>query len=275
MFNVRHVLGRLRHAVGNIMWLKPLRLRLGYALIMPWEWPTNYGVEAAIHFPRFQRGHENEEAAAEDLRRIAGYTMTKYDRSIVLSNLVKHMEDRSIPGALVECGVWRGGSSGIMALSNLRWGRVRRPLVLFDTWGDWPNPTEDDTRQWAELVEGRLVKADNTGAYEACRHLLEEVVGYPAEAIVYHRGLFEMTLPMAGRMGSIAVLRLDCDWYDSVRLCLEHLAPLVSPGGVVLIDDYGYCEGARKAVDEYIAAHTPTVFLHYVDYTCRYFMMPG
>jgi len=65
----------------------------------------------------------------------------------------------------------------------------------------------------------------------------------------------------------IAILRLDTDWYDSTKIELEILYPLLEPGGVLIIDDYGHFEGARKAIDEYFKTEKP--FMHYVDYTCR------
>ena len=67
----------------------------------------------------------------------------------------------------------------------------------------------------------------------------------------------------------IALLRLDTDWYESTRHELLHLYPLLERNGVLIIDDYGHWQGARKAVDEYFAASATPVFLHRVDYTAR------
>jgi hypothetical protein len=265
------LLSRLRRSLARRPGLRPLRLRIGHYFVMPWEWPTLFSLSMARHFPEFRRGWDNEAQAAEDIVKVLGHTMTKYDRCVALHNLVKHVEDRRIEGGLVECGVWRGGSSGLMALANQRYGRQRRPLVLFDAWGDWPDPTPDDGERFEELEAGRLKKADNAGALDACRDLLERGIGYPRERIAYHQGLFQDTLPAAApSLGRIAVLRIDCDWYEQVRLCLDALYPLVSPGGVVVFDDYGYCEGARKAVDEYLGRAASPPFLHFVDYSCRY-----
>ena len=78
--------------------------------------------------------------------------------------------------------------------------------------------------------------------------------GYPPERIHFVRGPVEETLP-AGAPDEIALLRLDTDWYESTRHELEHLYPRLAAGGVLLVDDYGHWEGARKAVDEYFADH--------------------
>ena len=75
-------------------------------------------------------------------------------------------------------------------------------------------------------------------------------------------------------MRAIAVLHLDGDWYDSVKVCLEHFYDRVSPGGIIQIDDYGHWQGARKAVDEFMATRHITVPLRYLDYTGRQLVKP-
>jgi hypothetical protein len=62
-------------------------------------------------------------------------------------------------------------------------------------------------------------------------------------------------------------LRLDTDWYESTKIELEILYPLLEPGGILIIDDYGHFSGARKAVDEYFKNKIP--FMFHVDYSCR------
>jgi (2Fe-2S) ferredoxin len=87
------------------------------------------------------------------------------------------------------------------------------------------------------------------------------------------KGLFQDTVPRCD-VGPIAVLHLDGDWYESVKVCLDHLYDRVSPGGVIQIDDYGHWEGARKAVDEFMVARRLTGPLRYLDYTGRQLIKP-
>jgi O-methyltransferase len=91
--------------------------------------------------------------------------------------------------------------------------------------------------------------------------------GYPAERLHLHRGPVEETLPRQSP-GPLALLRLDTDWYKSTLHELEHLYPLLAGGGILIIDDYGHWQGARRAVDEYFA-DSPPLLLNRIDYTGR------
>ena len=87
------------------------------------------------------------------------------------------------------------------------------------------------------------------------------------------KGLFQDTLATAG-VRSIAVLHLDCDWYDSVKACLDHLYDRVSPGGIIQFDDYGHWAGTRKAVDDFFRHRAIELRLRRLDYTGRQFVKP-
>lgn len=142
-----------------------------------------------------------------------------------------------------------------------------RPLWVFDTFEGIPPPSaEDPDRAIAELYTG------------SCKSELAEVetlfdgLGILGRSRLI-KGLFHETLPEA-QIGTIAVLHLDGDWYESVKVCLEHLYDRVSPGGVVQIDDYGHWQGARKAVDEFMRLRSITAPLRYLDYTGRQLVKP-
>lgn len=235
-------------------------------------------------------GYDHEREARARIAVIRGHTMTTMPRLITLYQQVRYLERSGIPGAFVECGVWKGGSVGLMALANLDHGPARRDLHLYDAFTEICEPDEKvdgaravrEARAWSSDggTQGRLRPL--TGVYDAFggpgtldenRRLLEEVVGYDPARLHYHVGWFQETVPAsAAAIGPIALLRLDGDWYASTKICLEHLYDLVVPGGVVIIDDYGTYEGCQKAVDEFLAARQEPVFLSHVDADCRYWI---
>ena len=93
-------------------------------------------------------------------------------------------------------------------------------------------------------------------------------INYPAHKIHFIKGKVEDTIPEQSPE-KIALLRLDTDWYESTKHELIHLFPRLAIGGVIIIDDYGHWQGARKAVDEYLAEHQIALMLHRVDVTAR------
>jgi O-methyltransferase len=185
------------------------------------------------------------------------WTMTSYERLFALVVAVRYMVDRAIPGDVVECGVWRGGSMQAVARTLMSLDAADRDLHLFDTFEGMPPPTEEDRRLEGppaeELMHGgrrsHLVRA--VADLEDVRAGMERT-GYPAERVHYHPGRVEDTIPRRAPQ-QIGLLRLDTDWYESTKHELDHLYDRVTPGGVVIIDDYDYWEGARKAVDEFVA----------------------
>jgi hypothetical protein len=89
------------------------------------------------------------------------------------------------------------------------------------------------------------------------------------DRVQFVKGKVEDTIPH-GDLGSIALLRLDTDWYESTAHELKHLYPKLAVGGVLIIDDYGHWQGARKATDAYLSQHTiAPILLNTIDYTGR------
>ncbi len=207
------------------------------------------------------------------------FTMTSDERLAALVKAVRHIVRAGIPGAVVECGVWKGGSMVAAARTLAHLGDQSRELYLFDTFEGMPAPTDAD-----KTVDGRSaadqLQADRPdGVVRAVAHL--DVVqnamastGYAASRIHYVQGKVEDTIPRAAPE-RIALLRLDTDWYESTRHELEHLYPRLVAGGVLIIDDFGHWQGARRAVEEYFAAHPHPPLLNVIDYTGRIGVKPG
>ena len=220
-----------------------------------------------------------EQADIELCRRVAPYTMTTPPRIYALARAVEYVAARSIPGAFVECGVWRGGSMMAVALTLLRLGITDRDLHLFDTFSGMTAPTDDDVRRSGERAAD-LLADDSADADIWAIASLDDVreavlgLGYPPERIHFVEGPVEETLPNHAP-DEIALLRLDTDWYLSTKHELVHLYPRLAYGGVLILDDYGYWQGARRAVDEYIAENNVQLLLNRIDNTARIALKPG
>lgn len=213
----------------------------------------------------------------QTIREVRRHTITTPRRIAALCTTVEYVVRDEVPGAIVECGVWRGGSVMAAALTLLRLDAADRDLYLFDTFRGMTPPTEEDVpsaydgyhpmRHWRRRQREGGVNAWHYVRADEVRAALEST-GYPAERIHLVEGPVEETLP-AQAPEPIAVLRLDTDWYRSTKHELEHLYPRVAPGGAVIVDDYGHYEGARRAVDEYLEESGERLLLNRIDYTGR------
>ena len=205
--------------------------------------------------------------------RVDAFTMTSLERRASLLGAVDHIAKHRIEGDIVECGVWRGGSMMAVALALLARGDTSRDLYLYDTFEGMSEPTAADRSIEGESAQQQLARTSRDEPLWAVASQ-EDVqanlwsTGYPRERIHFVRGKVEETIP-ATLPERIALLRLDTDWYESTRHELNHLYPRLSRHGLLIIDDYGHWQGARRAVDEYFAASEQPVFLHRVDYTAR------
>jgi hypothetical protein len=228
--------------------------------------------------PVAQPLHDVDPRDLEIARAVEGFTGTGLERVLALIGAVRHVHRYGIPGALVECGVWRGGSSMAMARTLIDEGCADRELFLFDTFEGMTPPGEFD-RNPSGIPAAELLAREPD--YYAAAASLDEVsgnllsTGYPSEKLRFIKGPVESTLPAAAP-ARIALLRLDTDWYESTRHELEHLFPRLAIGGVLIIDDYGDWQGARKAVDEFIAAHPQEpILMHPIDRTGRMIVRVG
>ncbi len=205
--------------------------------------------------------------------RVKRYTMTTPERVAALCDAVRYVDANGIPGAIVECGVYRGGSAMAAALTCT----TSREIVLYDTFEGMSAPTAaderaSDGRAAADLLDG-AAKGDLIWCYSGEGEVAANMrsTGYPEHLVRLVKGKVEDTIPGVAP-DQIAVLRLDTDWYESTRHELTHLYPRLAPGGVLIIDDYGYWAGARKAVDEFFGG---SLFLGRIDGTGRIAIKPG
>ncbi|KRT65815.1 MAG: hypothetical protein XU11_C0019G0036 [Candidatus Dadabacteria bacterium CSP1-2] len=194
------------------------------------------------------------------------YTLLNYPRLSTLYEIATHLERRKVMGSFVECGVLNGGSSGLMAkiASN---NRVRH-IWLFDSWEGLPEPTAFDISYQGKTGN----KGMAFGSIESVKELLFKKLKLDGRRIHLQRGWFNDTIPLCKKdIGEIALLHLDCDWYESLKFCLEELFDCVVKGGFIVIDDYGHWEGCKMAVDEFIESRKLHIELVKIDYTGVYF----
>ena len=208
-------------------------------------------------------------------RRVQPYTLTGIERVVALRDAVRYVVDAGVEGAVVECGVWKGGSMLVVADTLLSLGVRDRDLYLFDTFTRMPPPEAVDVDAWGVAAVSVYDDAVDHPFYAfdqgEVRRLLVDT-GYPEDRLHFVPGMVEDTIPDHAPE-RIALCRLDTDWYASTAHELRHLVPRVPEGGVVLIDDYGHFAGSRKAVDEYLAERGVPVLLHRIDYSGRLFVV--
>lgn len=203
------------------------------------------------------------------------YTRTSVERMYALHQATQYIVRAGVPGAVVECGVWRGGSAMIAAMTLAASHDRARELWLYDTYEGMSEPGELD-RDWRGISAAELMKKGEANKETSvwCYSSLDEVranmqrTGYPSERLRFVKGKVEDSLP-GEAPAQIALLRLDTDFYESTYHELTHLYPRLAPGGVLIIDDYGHWAGARKATDQYFTQLGKPLLLQRIDYTGR------
>lgn len=212
-------------------------------------------------------------------KKVCPYTMLSYQRLSNAYELAKLVEKNNINGVFVECGVWKGGCAAIMGFVADR-AKSNRKIWLFDSFEGLPEPTEKDGQKAREYAlnraSGKLLTINKcVGPLEDVKKIFFEILKINPENVKISKGWFQDTLPkMKEKIGSIAILRLDGDWYESTKCCLDNLYDCVIKNGYIIIDDYGHWEGARRALDEFFITKKIKPSLIKVDYTGIYFQKP-
>lgn len=202
------------------------------------------------------------------------HTMTSIDSLYYTYRSAKYVIENNISGDFVECGVWKGGNTMLVALTLMRLKITDRKIYLYDTFEGMSEPTDKDISYKDEDADIEWKKSQTDSHNEWCYSSLEEVkknlysTNYPKENIIFVKGKVEDTLP--GTLPEkISVLRLDTDWYESTYHELVHLYPLLSKNGFLIVDDYGYWKGAREAVDQYFRENKVNIFMNRLDNSAR------
>ena len=209
------------------------------------------------------------------------YTMTSHTRIWSLLRAVTYIHAQQIPGAIVECGVWRGGSMMAVALQLRELDATDRHLWLYDTYEGMTRPTDEDREAVTGVSAQSMLSSTPIGDGNNVWCMADErdvrtnmaSTDYPTDRLHFVKGDVAETLTRS-RPESVSLLRLDTDWYASTKAELELLYSRLVPGGICILDDYGHWEGARKAVDEYFEVNPPRPLMMPIDYSSRVFTKP-
>jgi O-methyltransferase len=202
-------------------------------------------------FPR-----DYDEDICEIIRAIRPYSMTGNDKLHGFISAAKYVSRHNVPGAIVECGVWRGGGMKAVALTLEAVDDFSRDLYLFDTFEGMTAPTDKDIRFDGASAAGLLETSGKDTVMWGVASL-EDVQQrftegrYPQEKIHFIKGPVEQTIPDQ-LPEQISILRLDTDWYESTAHEFKHAYDRLVSGGVLMIDDYGWWQGSRTATDEFL-----------------------
>lgn len=194
------------------------------------------------------------------------------ERLLALSEAVDYVARNQIPGGIVECGVYKGGSALCMLLTLEEIGDISRPIYLYDTFTGMSKPTEKDVDFKGDPALPRWEKLQKEGYNEWAYASQEEVINnlsisnYPKRQVLLVQGEVEKTLPSL-TPDWIALLHLDLDFYGPTYCAMCHLFPRLIKGGVLIMDDYGHWRGTKEAVDQYLVETKTTLSLAKVDYT--------
>jgi O-methyltransferase len=191
-----------------------------------------------------ERWHDrNLRSHGHPLRVVIPHSLVDPMNLAFLQRAAQRMNVTGVRGAFVECGVYRGGSAGVLAHEAMR--APDRDLWLFDAFAGMPAAGEHDDARSHEIA------GEYVGSEAQTLRILERVGMDPARTHL-RVGWFEDTFPDADT-GPVALLHVDCDFYDAVKLTLETFYARLSPGAYVVINDYGSYAGARRATDEFLA----------------------
>lgn len=231
--------------------------------------PSDFKIKLASKLNRYNYAIEKSFLILYE--KCKNFTVTSFLRMYSLYKATEYIIKYKIPGDIVECGVWKGGSMMLTSLILLKSNEINRKLYLYDTYEGMSKPVDHDVRAFDNL------KAQSEWNKEKFMHFyvpLEEVkqnlysTGYPKENLIFIKGKVENTIP--GTIPyKISILRLDTDWYESTYHELNHLFPLLSENGILIIDDYGCWKGAKKATDKYIKENKIKILLNRIDTSGR------
>jgi predicted O-methyltransferase YrrM len=204
----------------------------------------------------------------EVYERCRSYSLVSIESFYNIFRSVEYIAKNKIAGDFVECGVFLGGAVMAMALFAKHFGISDRKFYLYDTFAGFPEGVTEVN------FEGKKLEFLKHPEFLPTVQKNISMTGLEEDKFIINKGPVEETLRQTIPQ-SICFLRLDTDYYKSTQIELQVLYPLLVPGGVLVIDDYGYIEGVRNATDEYFSSKDSGILLHRTDFTGRVLVKPG
>jgi O-methyltransferase len=190
-----------------------------------------------------------------------GFTMVGHRRLDNVQHCIERILVERIPGDLLEAGVWRGGVGIFMRAVLKAHGVTDRKVWLADSFAGMPKP-----RLEADRADERYDLSGDQYLNVSLERVQDhfERFGLLDDQVRFLKGWFGESLPQAP-VSRLALLRLDCDLYESTMDVLTSLYHRVSPGGYVIADDYHSWPPCREAITEFLAKKGVEPKLHVID----------
>ena len=182
-------------------------------------------------------------------------TYLNYPKLLSIIKSIKEIQRKKVKGIFLEAGVALGGSLVLIAAYS-----KNQKIKGYDTFGLIPPPTKDDPQKSFErykVIASGKSKGINGQIYYGYREDLISFVSSKIENLT-KKNAFNRTELIKGKIQEtmkinekVAFAHIDVDWYESVKYCIENIWPKLNKGGILILDDYFFYEGCKKAVDKY------------------------
>ena len=201
---------------------------------------------------------------------IGDYSLTPLVRRWNLIKSLHYINQNKLEGDIVECGIWRGGNLFLAKkIQDLYYKNIKRTFYGYDTFEGMPEPSVYDGEKVVQIYKNFLKKGERwtEASLDDVENSIKKLF-LSLDDFNLVKGKVEDTLINKKNLPSkISLLRLDTDFYESTKVELEILYPLLVQKGVLIIDDYGDFIGCRKAVDDYF--FNKNVLMISIDKSCR------
>ncbi|MDD5192839.1 MAG: macrocin O-methyltransferase [Candidatus Nanoarchaeia archaeon] len=207
----------------------------------------------------------------EIYQKVKDYTTGSKERLYSLYNSINYIIDAGLEGDFVECGVWKGGCCMLIALTLLKRGINNRKIWLYDTFLGMTKPTDEDydllkgekrIKVWEKRREGEFSDYAKAEIDSVKKNMF--ITDYPKKNLMFIKGKVEDTLKVS-KPKKICLLRLDTDWYESTKIEMEELYPLLEDKGVLISDDFRCLAGTKKAIIDYFKDNDINLLINRTD----------